>query len=84
MDARLIKIEEKLDKVLEIQTELRMDVAEHIRRTEIAESNIDKLANNIQPIQEHVAFVRGFGKLITVLAAVGAALATIWQSFGGK
>lgn len=84
MDARLTRIEEKMDKVLEVQTELRVDVAEHIRRTEIAEQNIEKLANAIQPIQEHVAFIRGFGKITGILLAAVAAIATIWQSFGGK
>lgn len=84
MEQRLNRIEEKLDRIVDIQAEMRADIAEHIRRTEIAESNIEKLSNNIKPIQEHVAFIRGIGKLITILLAAAAAVATIWQSFGGK
>lgn len=84
MEQRLNRIEEKLDKLVELQSEIRIDVSEHIRRTQIAEENIEKLSNSMQPVQEHVAFIRGLGKLITILLAAGAAVITMWQSFGGK
>lgn len=84
METRLTRIEEKLDKLVEIQADLRADVAEHIRRTEIAEQNIVQISEQVKPIQEHVAIVRGFGKIMMGLAAVAAALVTIWQSLGGK
>lgn len=84
MDERLSRIEQKLDKLTEIQTYIQMDVAEHIRRTEIAEDNIKEIAKEIKPIQEHVAFLRISGKLLGTLAAIAAVITTIWQLFGGK
>lgn len=84
MDDRFNRIEDKLDEVLRVQVEMQRDVAHHIYRTELAEGNIEKIANEIKPIQEHVAFLRGLGKLVMAVAAIGAALATIIQLIGGK
>lgn len=84
MEERLNRIEDKLDKLVEVQTAIQIDVAEHIRRTALAEENIQKLAQQMQPVQEHVAFIKVSGKLLMGLAAIAAAVTTIWQLFGGK
>lgn len=77
MDNRLNRLEEKLDRVLEVQSEMKADVQEHIRRTEIAESNIEKISENIRPIQEHVAFIRISGRLLAIIST----LAAIYAAF---
>jgi nitrogen fixation/metabolism regulation signal transduction histidine kinase len=84
MDDRLLRIEDKIDRLVEVQTLIQLDVAEHIRRTEIAENNIQQIAKEIKPIQEHVAFLRISGKLIAALAALAAVITSIWQLLGGK
>lgn len=84
MDERLGRLEDKLDRVLEIQVEMQQDVAHHIYRTELAENNIEKIASQIRPVQEHVAFIRGLGRLVMAISAIGAALATVIQLIGGK
>jgi len=81
---RLNRIEDKLDKMLEVQVEMQKDVAHHIYRTELAEANIEKIANEIKPIQEHVAFLRVSGKLLAGVVAILAAVASIIQLLGGK
>jgi hypothetical protein len=77
MDERLLRLEEKLDKVVDTQAEIKADLQEHMRRTLIAESNIDKLAQNMAPVQEHVAFIRVLGRLIALAATAVAILAAI-------
>lgn len=84
-------MEEKLDKIAESLTEMRVDIAEirkdlnyHIRRTDLAEQQIEKLANEIKPIQEHVAFIRISGKLLGALGGLAAVAASIYQLIGGK
>lgn len=72
--ARFDRIEDKLDKLVEIQGEIRINVAEHIRRTEVAELNIEKLSLAIQPIQEHVAFIRSLGKMVAWVIGIAASL----------
>lgn len=84
MEQRLDRIEQKLDKVVEIQADMTASLREHIRRTEIAEFNIEQLAQSIKPIQEHVALIRGFGKLITAIITGLASLAAVWQIFFRK
>lgn len=80
MDERLLRLEEKLDKVVDTQSEIRADLQEHMRRTEIAEINIEKLAQLMAPVQEHVAFIKVLGKLLTtagVIAGIVAALLSL-------
>lgn len=85
MEERLNRIEEKLDRIVESQGAMQGDIREHIRRTAIAEDNIEKLSKAMAPVQEHVAFVRGLGKLLTILGTLIGGLAAIWQTFlGGK
>jgi hypothetical protein len=64
------RIEDKIDRIVTIQTQLQIDVAEHMRRTEIAENNIEKLSLNMVPVQKHVAFIEVSGRLLAVLAVV--------------
>lgn len=81
MDQRLSRIEEKLDRHTDILAGIQGNLQEHMRRTEIAESNIDKLAGAMAPIQEHVALTRASSKLITGLIAIAGAVAAIWQLY---
>lgn len=78
MDERLLRIEERLDKVLDVQGDIRADLQEHMRRTELAEQGIDKLAIALQPIQKHVAVVQGSGQLLAWILGVVAAIATTY------
>lgn len=75
MDERITRIENKLDKIVDLQGDMKADLQEHIRRTEIAEGNIDKLALAMAPVQEHVAFIRVITKLISGAVAVAAVVA---------
>ena len=84
MEDRFSRIENKLDKILDIQTSIQIDVAEHIRRTEIAEKNILEISKEIKPIQEHVAFLRISGRILAGLAALAAMVTSVWQLLGGK
>lgn len=80
MDGRLDRIEEKLDRIVEVQTQIQVDVAEHIRRTEIAENNIEKLSEALQPVRVHVTMVQ---TIITALAwtiGIIAAIATTYAA----
>jgi hypothetical protein len=79
VDQRLNKLEEKIDRMIDHQSVIRADLQEHMRRTEIAETNIEKIADAIRPIQSHVAFVSGLGKLLTIIGTLAGGLATVWQ-----
>lgn len=74
---RLERIEDKIDKITDIQSQMQIDVANHILRTRIAEENIEKLADRIAPIQHHVALVSGAGKLLTVLLSILSVIAAV-------
>lgn len=41
MDEQLARMERRLDAILEAQVEIRVDLAEHMRRTEVAELRLD-------------------------------------------
>ena len=80
MDSRLDRIEEKLDKLVEVQTQIQVDVAEHIRRTAIAESNIDKLSEALQPIRTHVITVQTVITASAWVIGIVAAIATVYSA----
>lgn len=80
MDSRLDRIEEKLDKIVEVQTQIQVDVAEHIRRTEIAEGNIEKLSEALQPIRTHVTMVQTIITAIAWTLGIIAAIATVYSA----
>jgi hypothetical protein len=77
VEIRFDRIEERLDRIVDVQSGMQADIREHMRRTEIAESNIEKLAASIAPVQEHVAFVRVLGKFLAVVATVAAIYAAV-------
>lgn len=75
IDGKLDKMSEKLDKMSDIMTviqvsqgKMEVNVAEHIRRTAIAEDNITILRTELEPIKEHVSQVRGITKFAMWLA----------------
>jgi hypothetical protein len=80
MDSRLDRIEEKLDKLVEIQTHIQVDIAEHIRRTVIAEENIDKLSEALQPIKTHVTAVQAIITASAWVLGIVATIATIYAA----
>lgn len=77
-DKRLDRIEIKVDKVLEHQSEINVTLAaqhvslkEHIRRTNILETEL-------KPIKQHVQMIHGAFKLLGIIvASVGVAEALI-------
>lgn len=81
MDQKLSRIEDKLDKHTEALSIIQGNLQEHMRRTEIAETNIENLAKSMAPVQEHVALMRASSKLITVVIAIVGAVAALWQVF---
>lgn len=84
MEQKLDRLEDKLDSIVQSQALIKADLQEHMRRTIIAEDNIERLALAMAPVQEHVAFIRGFGKFLTIAGTVIAGLAALWQVFFNK
>ena len=80
LDERLDRIEGKLDKLSDIQVNIQVDVAEHIRRTNIAEANIDKLSEALQPIRTHVTAVQTVITAVAWTIGIAATIATIYSS----
>lgn len=80
LDERLDRIESKLDKLSDIQTTIQVDVAEHIRRTAIAEENIDKLSEALQPVRAHVTTVQAIITALAWVIGIVAAIATTYAA----
>ena len=80
---------EKLDKVQEKQnvhtTELALYnqlLKEHMRRTDIAEKNIDLVKERVAPIEQHVLFINKASKwIISVVALIASASAAYHYLF---
>ena len=81
IDERLDRIESKLDKLSDVQVVIQVDVAEHIRRTAIAESNIEKLSEALQPVRKHVTMVETVVIALAWIVGIIGAIATIYGAF---
>lgn len=77
MQEQLDKIEEKVDriesKISSIDITLAKqakDLEHHIYRTDLAESNIELLRSEIEPVKKHVALVDASLKVIGAIATI--------------
>lgn len=77
MQDQLDKIEEKVDriesKISSIDVTLAKqakDLEHHIYRTELAETNIELLRSEIQPVKKHVALMDASLKIIGAVASI--------------
>ena len=80
------RIYEVLDKISDDLSELKVTVAkqeenikEHIRRTEIAEENLDLIRTEMQPLKEHVIAINGVLKIIGILSVIMGSAAGFFQ-----
>ena len=79
-DDRLDRIENKLDKLSDVQVQIQVDVAEHIRRTAIAEDSITKLSEALQPVTHHVVVVKAILNILAWSLGILGAVATIYAA----
>jgi uncharacterized protein with PhoU and TrkA domain len=84
-------MDEKLNKIADALVDMKVDLAEirkdlnyHIMRTDQNDEKIELIAKEIKPIQEHIAFLRYSGKLVTILAAVAGAVVALIQLIKGN
>ncbi len=88
---RLDKLEEKIDlkfdKVIEDvnhikieQSEIKADVKYHIKRTDIAEENIQLVRKELEPIKKHVSMVNGALKLIGLVGVIATIVMAIVET----
>ena len=71
------RIYELLDKISDDISELKITAAkqeenikEHIRRTELAEENLEIIRKEIQPLKEHVIAINGVLRIIGVISII--------------
>ena len=81
VEDKLDKHTEKLDKHTEILASVDKTLAlqeeqlrNHIRRTQLAEENLDLLRKDFKPVENHVHFVNTLSKLVALIAAAGSAI----------
>lgn len=86
MEEKLDKIEEKVDriesKISNIDVTLAKqakDLEHHIYRTDLAESNIEMLRSEMQPVKKHVALMDASLKVIGAIASVVTFIAGVYK-----
>ena len=65
MDKDLVRIYDVLTDIKTEQIQQAAVLAEHIRRTELAETRLDKLQEELTPLKQHVALWGALGKIIS-------------------
>lgn len=67
---KLDKIVEKIDAIRDDIAEIKVDLAKHIYRTDIAEENIELLREELRPVEKHVEQMRGALNLVKILGVI--------------
>ena len=70
LDTVLDKIDDRLNSIDITLAKQSTSLQEHIRRTELAEENIELLRTEIKPLSQHVVTINSLAKIISVLAAI--------------
>lgn len=67
---KLDKIVEKIDMIRDDIAEIKVDLARHIYRTDIAEENIELLREELRPVEKHVEQMKGALNLVKILGVI--------------
>jgi LPS O-antigen subunit length determinant protein (WzzB/FepE family) len=84
LEAKLDKLDERLDAIEKEQIKNNVLLDEHMRRTEIAEQNIEMIRKDMKPLTSHVSMVKGVGKFIALLGTIVGIIGGLFAVFGGK
>lgn len=77
---KLDKLDDRLDSVDRTLVKQEANLAEHMRRTEILESQHEKLYVELEPVKAHVNQVKAGIKLLAfVLPIIGALVAAVYK-----
>lgn len=77
------RVEARLDSMDKTLVKQEGNLAEHMRRTELAESAITNLDNDLKPIKKHVAMLQGVLKFIALMATIVGIVAGILKIVAG-
>lgn len=83
LDAKLDRLDEKLDDVRITQTHQAGVLDEHIRRTELAETSVDLMSRRVAVLERSSVYWAWVGKAIAGLAALGTAAAGLISALRG-
>lgn len=60
------RLENKMDSVTDQLVTIRVDLEEHMRRTEAAEATLKVLQEETKPLKTHVAIMAALGKVLAL------------------
>jgi len=71
----------RLDRLEETQVDIKNDLAEHMRRTELAEVGLEQLRAEVKPLTTHVAVVAAVFKVLIGLGSLASAVYGVMKLF---
>ena len=78
---KLDKIDERIDRVDVTLVKQEVNLKEHMRRTELLESQHENLKDALVPVNAHIHQIKGAGKLIGILSAAVAVAGSVAKFF---
>ncbi len=83
IEIKLDTISSKLEVLNVIVAKQEVHLAEHIRRTAIAEQNIEAINKKLDPIEAHIDNVEGASKLTVLVGIIVGIIAAIYGIYKG-
>lgn len=81
-DEKLDRIYDKIERIVIIQARQEENLKEHMKRTAIAEKNIEIIHKELSPIKNHVERVKGAFWIITSIGAIVGFVGVIYGILG--
>jgi tetrahydromethanopterin S-methyltransferase subunit G len=81
---KLDRLDDRIDRVDVILTKQAGDIEHHIRRTDALEERVEQVADELRPVEDHVAMLRGVGKFLGIVATVTGILGGMYVLLTGS
>lgn len=79
IETKIDKLDERLDKIDITLTKQHGSLDHHIKRTALAEENIEMLRSEIKPLAQHVATINHLAKIVSVMGTFAAIYAYLFK-----
>lgn len=70
LDSKIDGLDARLDSMDRTLVKQELNLADHMRRTELAEKSLDALRVKLEPVEKHVALFEGFLKAFGLVATL--------------
>lgn len=79
-ESKIDKLDIRMDSMERVLIKQEANIEYHVKRTDVAEANLDLLRNDLKPVQKHVDYMNGALKALGIVGAIVGTVAAIVET----